>query len=200
MKIIKQWIVVFVIIILIVITLYNYVRINSNNSDDKNKSQLLNQRLASLSLVLGKSGEAIKDIVLTNAVKQINETVSFKEPTLVILLSNLGCSKCQNRELKNIKKYCDEISSSKIKIIAICNSTDRETILKLKKITQVNIPLYLGNVAGFIEEYKIDDIFPQYFFTFNNRVIYSFLPIAEDDKFSDWFFSLLKTNNKSYSK
>lgn len=188
------------IIIIGGITLYNFITINIDNATAQNKNKIENQRLASLSNLLIKSGKRIEDLKMTDATTLKTSIVSFKDPVLMILLSNFGCSKCQNRELENINKYIKSVANNKIKIIAVGNTNDRDILLKLKKVTQINIPMYYNNISTFIDTYKIDDKFPQYIYVVNNRVVYSFLPLQDDDKYSEWLFTMLRKTNQYYNE
>ena len=193
----------YVIVIIIIIssmTIYNYFRINADNYAAQNHTNIESGRLASLSNLLNISGKRINDTTMIDAVTLKKEAISFVKPTLIIMLSNFGCSRCQNRELKNIIKYINSVANNKINLIAIGNTTDRDVLLKLKKVTQTNIPMYYNNTAAFINNYKVDEKFPQYLFAVNNRVVYTFLPIQDDDKFSEWYFSILKKNNQYYDE
>jgi len=188
-----------IIAVLLLLTGYNYYQKYYNDNEMQNRENIDNKRLNAFGNSLYNSGKIIADTQMIDAVTMKNEKIVFKKPTLIILLSDYGCSKCQNRELENINKYLLSVSNNKINIIAIGNKNSREVILKLKKVTQSSIPMYLDANADFINTYKMTEIFPQLIYVLDNRIIYTFLPIQEDDNYSKWFFDNIRRNNQFFN-
>lgn len=187
-----------IILIVFIITvcnlLYNLFSINKSHFK-KEELEKNNSRYVSRILSEKIVGDKITELHLINIISDQKQKIEFNVPTIVILISKLGCSECSNRELKNLKSLNQKLGN-KINIIGIFSGMDRNDALKLKKVNNVGFNFFWGEKIIFTE-FSIADSYPQIFVIKNNLIISSFLPIPRDDKFSKWYFSSLE---KKYSK
>jgi len=155
----------------------NYISISGKNSD----------RLNSLISAKAVEGRYFNDIELQDAVTKKRFLINYEKPTLILLLSNFGCSPCQKRELQNFSTIYDEYSKH-LNVAAIFDSQDYEDILKLKKVFSLKYPLFITDGA-IVSKYSFSAKYPQMLLIIKNQIVSSFLPLPDDDEFSKWYLS-----------
>ncbi len=178
--------IVIVFILLLVITWqninYNFLKTNSNSVSPK-----YYERLNSFMLSKKVEGRFISNLHLKNVITKKKSSLDLQKPTIILLLSNFGCSPCQKRELEIYRDFYSKYSNH-IKVVAIFNSTDYLSILKLRKTLRLNFTLYSANNELFAY-YSIINKYPQILFIIKNQVVSSFLPLPDDDELSSWYLS-----------
>lgn len=183
----------FWILFLLLLTSLNYIYFTLNsysqNKTETTKTKPHSYRLSSFFIAEKIIGAKVQDINVMNPVNLKNETINLKKTTILILLSNLGCSPCQNRELKNLQRLYELFDSKSINIIAVFNES-RNKILQYKKINKVSFPCFYLE-SNEIKQYSFNDKYPQILLVKDNRVVSAFLPVPDDDEFSEWYFKTL---------
>lgn len=189
----KQGFYLVLIIASIAITVLNLLRVNAEERASKSMSSINQQRLISLSTTIKIIGRTFNNLELMDVSELKNEKLLFTKPTLLIMLSDIGCSPCQFRELKIYQKLYD---SNKINVIGIFNTKNRDVVLKMKKASGAEYPLYFGD-EGLFKKFSFAEKYPQVLFVANNKIFSTFVPLSEDDEFSNWYArSITKTYNE----
>lgn len=96
----KKGFYIVIIVALIGFTYLNYLRVIVKDTESENNTSIDKQRLVSFSLASSITGKIFPDINLIDAVELISSKISFAKPVVIIMLSDLGCSTCQVRELE----------------------------------------------------------------------------------------------------
>lgn len=177
-----------IIIASILITFFNVRRIRVTNNLSLSDSKFGSFRLSGLASSFDITGKYFPNLKLVDVINEKEKIINLENPTIILMLSNFGCSQCQNRELSIYQKLFNE---NKINIIGVFNSHNRDMVLQLKRITNAQFDLYFGQEEVF-EKYKISVNYPQILYVVKNVVISAFQPIPEDDEFSNWYAGLIK--------
>lgn len=167
-----------------IIVRYGGIKTSKGALDEKNKL-----RLSSLAVSDSLVGKPWDKITLRNIITEQEQYSPSDSLTAVLLLSNLGCSVCQNRELQNLEQLYNK--QNKIKILAVFNENTRTTALKLRKVNQITFPFYEADESVF-NKYSFSEHYPQLLLIKKNEIISTFLPIPYDDEFSTWYMNRIK--------
>lgn len=183
---------VFILIIALGVTYFNY----TSNILGENSKYLDSKSIKRYDSILKSASmlaEPIEDIKAFDLYNGTEILVPFVRPTIVLIMSGMGCHPCMHREFEYYQKiYHDK----KYNIIAICDEISRALIKKVKKIDKIEFPIYYMKDEG-IKKYSFSDKYPQILFIYKNIVLSSCLPIPDDDDYSKWY---AETVVKKYDK
>lgn len=184
----------FWILLITTFTLFNFWHITKTGCEkDTAKCKEINEkRISSLFLsntILKRQIEIVdgKNII-TN--KQTNNLL--KDTTIVILLSDFKCGKCQEKELKRLNKLQERKDLKNIKIIGITTKAKKNQVAVQRKILKLNFPIYWVDDETFFNKLAFADEFPQILFVADGIVISAFKPITMDDEFSENYYKNMK--------
>lgn len=184
-------------LIIIVVTLINLF-LNFEKSKNNSVNHIKNLDLKSIRLqTLMDSkiplGKNFPNFSAYNIVSDKKEFKKFDELSLVLLLADYGCNRCQNRELKNCQKLFE--SNDELNVVCVMNTIDRYSALRLRKVTQVKFPMFVQD-SSFFRNFSYSRNYPQLLLIHHNKINDTFLPIPEDDDFSEWFFEYVSVKIK----
>jgi len=148
------------------------------------------QRLTSYQVSLYFNGTTFPIASCKDVLNESSTTTGFTEKSVVILLSRSGCSPCQVRELKNLEMLRERIQD-KAKFVSIYLADEvtgnllakREQRL-LQKVSQISFPIWYSEDAV-LADYLFYKKFPLIFVVDRQKVVSSFIPIPEDEEFSE---------------
>jgi len=84
----------------------------------------------------------------------------------------------------------ETINLKKTTILILLSNLGRNKILQYKKINKVSFPCFYLE-SNEIKQYSFNDKYPQILLVKDNRVVSAFLPVPDDDEFSEWYFKTL---------
>lgn len=167
---------------------FTYININRIGSTDENKyldakSTKRYDSIIKSTTILAKQ---LDDITAFNLINGDAIKLSFKEPTILLVMSGMGCHPCMHREFLNFQK----IYKKQFNIISICDEDSRPLLRKVQKIDNIEFPMYYVKNED-LKLLSFTDKYPQILLLSNNQIISAFLPIPDDDAYSEWYASLL---------
>jgi|SRR5690606_23269719 len=180
-----------VLLILITLTVY-YTQRSKSNSNNFN----FNQRYNSLLLSQSINGRNISNQIGISFKGKNKERVDFTKPTIIILLSNFGCSQCQKREIDLIKNF---IKKYRINVFGFYKTEDESSILRLDRAFDITFRLCSIENEIFSDLSCINK-YPQVFFIEKNKIISSLFPIIGDNQFSEIFYNNIASVIEHYAK
>ncbi len=172
-----------VVILMLLITLCNYLY-NNNQAN----SELINFRkekiLNSLSYTQSIIGNLFPIEKVSNIITGESSKTQFEDFTILILLSNSGCNPCQVRELKLLQKLKNRFGNN-LSFKAIYAGDSELDALRLRKVTEVDFDFFafMGSKPSLIKDIKH---FPLITVVAERRIVYSYLPIPDNEDFSLW--------------
>ncbi len=107
------------------------------------------------------------------------------------MLSNFKCDRCQLNELKRLLRIEKELKTKGIKIIGITTKNKIDLLIPQRKIIHIDFPLYYVSDEKFYNELAFSKDFPQIIFIANNIILSAFKSVANDDEFSEKYYSHL---------
>lgn len=178
-------------LILVSIFLLNFLKVTKINGENELKiiNQLNDKRLSHLIITNNVLNRKLAPITGRNIItNQLNANLLSRQ-ALLILLEQFKCDKCQEKELIRMNKLMSNIDTSRIKIIGLTTKNNEDEVLRQRKVTKINFPIYIveGNTFNNLAIDKKQ--FPQIIFIDNQYIQSGFLPIPKDDQFSEIYFS-----------
>lgn len=169
--------------LLFLVTVFNYIY-----NDIKANSELINYRkekiLNSLSYTQSIIGNLFPIETVSNIITGESSKTQFEDFTILILLSNSGCNPCQVRELKLLQKLKNRFGNN-LSFKAIYAGDSELDALRMRKVTEVDFDffVYMGSKPSLIKDNKH---FPLITVIAEQRIVYSYLPIPDNEDFSLW--------------
>lgn len=182
---------VLIISLIFIITLINYSIKKTNNSEDESKNKSINNliRLQALKRSYELNGKTFPELSLrTLSLDCIGEDL-FTE-SIIIVLSNQGCNPCQISILKKIDSLAINMQGS-VNFFGIYDGIDENEIYYLKKLSNSHIPIHYTEGNKLI---KLLSTYPSILYISNQKIVSSFYPVPEDEKFTKWYLDILKEN------
>lgn len=180
----------FWVFLLAIFTLLNLLRTNQiyHKKEIKSLQTISMKRISSLmttNIILKRKLEPIEGQNITTL--EWNKNL-LKDSTLVILLYEFKCDKCQENELKRINTLYQSFSNLGINILGITTESEKDNVLRQKKTAKIDYPIYVADENDFFNIAFDKKEFPQVLFIAGNIIIAGFIPIPRDDKFSEDFY------------
>jgi len=178
-------------LILVSIFLLNFLKVRKINGENELKTinKLDDKRLSHLMISNNVLHRKLKPITGRNIITDQLDANLLSRQALLILLDQFKCDKCQEKELIRMNKLRNKIDTGRIKIIGLTTKTHKYEVLRQRKVTKIDFPIYV------VEENTFNNLaidkkqFPQIIFIDNQFILSGFLPISKDDQFSEKHFS-----------
>ncbi len=113
----------------------------------------------------------------------------FSKKSVIVLLSNSGCNPCQIRELKLMDSLFSNYRG-KANFLAIYDGINNTEPLLLRKVSKAKFSFY-RTLGSAYSDYVGSKTYPVIFLVENQTVIFNYLPISNNEKFSKWSIKLL---------
>lgn len=175
------------LIFLVVLTVYNISIIDKVNETRNNGKREHHSYIAKKFNELDFPIHRAKNIV-------DGEVIDTKiDKGFVILLSNTGCNPCQLKELKNLEEFFGKYNLELIIFGLYANNYDRIEALRLRKLSKVSFPLcYIA--GGELDRIYLSSPFPKIFFIENQKILYTLIPIPNDDLYSKIYYNNIEAS------
>ncbi|MGA7837830.1 MAG: hypothetical protein WB996_07675 [Ignavibacteriaceae bacterium] len=183
----------FWILIIVAFSFFNLWRITKINSDKDFKStrEFNNKRISSLLasdiIIRRKIMPLTGWDILTN--KKENDLL--KGSSLVILLADFKCNKCQEKELERLDSLKTIVDKKGIRVMGITTKAKMDVVISERKITKFNFPVYRIDDESFYKNIAFSNEFPQLLYVVDNVIITAFRPVPLDTEFSKLFYYYL---------
>lgn len=132
-------------------------------------------------------------------INEIPQVSTFKGLTIIIVLSDVGCSPCQVRELRNLDTLSRNLKGD-IQMIAILNSENRREALSLKRVGMVRFPMWYG-ADSVLTSFNLSRKYPLILLLTDQTIDSAFLPVGMDDDFSKTYmqnlYSMVQMRHRS---
>ena len=179
-------------IILILASLNLWHTTKTSYKEDIRKCKDINEkRISSLLISTTILKRQITTVSGKNVITNKKTEGILKDTTIVILLSDFKCGKCQEKELQRLNKLQKRKDLKKIKIIGITTKAKKTQVAIQRKILKLDFPIYWVDDETFFNKLVFADEFPQIILVANGIVISAFKPITKDDEFSEKYYSHL---------
>lgn len=184
----------FWILLLSITLMINYIRTYQINCEDDVKDNQIRTKKRENNLFESNS-IIMREITSFNAqdiISLINNTNILDGRSVIILLDQFKCNKCQEKELIRLKSLKHKFEMKGINVLGITTFQQRDNLIRQRKIAKINFPIYMVDEIIFkkIAFSKMD--FPQVIYIDNGIILSGFLPISTDEKFSqDYYESIL---------
>lgn len=183
----------FWLFLVIALTFFNFWQTTKKGCENDNiKCKEINEkRISSLFLsntILKRQFTAVtgKNIITNKETEGI-----IKDTTLVILLSDFKCGKCQEKELKRLNLLKERKDLGNINITGITTKAKKNQVAIQRKILKLNFPIYWVDDETFFNKLAFAEVFPQILLVADGIIISAFKPITMDDEFSENYYKNL---------
>lgn len=114
----------------------------------------------------------------------------IKKSTLLILLSEFKCNKCQENELLKLENFYAKYSD-KVNVIGATTKKMKNHVGVQARNLKINFPIYYTDDSTFTNSLSFSTNYPQLLFVKDNIVVSGFVPISKDNEFSETFYQSL---------
>ena len=184
----------FWLVLLAIFTLFNVYRITKENfNKEKDVLIRLNEKrvedLITSCIVRNRKIKAQingKNILT----KEISKNL-LKDKSIVILLSDFECSKCQEMELKRLDSLKNILNPYGIFVVGITIKSKKDITIRQRKIANIKLPIYWVDNKTFFNKLSFSDKFPQILYIADSIIVSAFIPLAQDNEFSNKYYKKL---------
>ncbi len=183
----------FWLFLLFTMTFFNIWHITKTRCEKDNKmsKEINEKRISSLFLSNYVGKRQIEFIIGKNIITNKQSNNVLKDTTLVILLSDFKCGKCQENELKRLNTLNNREDFESISIVGITTNEKKNQVAIQRKILNLNFPIYSVDDETFFNKLAFTEEFPQILLVAEGIVLSAFKPITMDDEFSENYYKHL---------
>ena len=183
----------FWILLIVTVTFVNFWNITKKGcAKDNIKCKEINEkRISSLFLSTTILKRQIETVSGKNVITNKETEGILKDTTLVILLSDFKCGKCQEKELQRLNILQKRKDLRNITIIGITTRAKKNQVSIQRKILKLDFPIYWVDDETFFNKLAFADEFPQILLVADGIVLSAFKPITMDDEFSENYYKHL---------
>ncbi|PIQ08102.1 MAG: hypothetical protein COW71_13505 [Ignavibacteriales bacterium CG18_big_fil_WC_8_21_14_2_50_31_20] len=180
----------FWVLLLTAITFFNFWQISKTGKkmDFAIDRQINEKRISSLLISNNNNKRQVEISNAENVVTNEQVTNLLKDTTLVILLTEPKCNKCQEKEIKRLNLLKKQ---KNFNMIGITTQKRKNILAMQRKINKIDFPIYWIDDTTFYNNLAFDSEFPQIIYVINGKVISAFKPIPFDDEFSEKYYEEL---------
>lgn len=172
------------------VSVINYLRILQSGCEKELRviRKLNEKRISNLFITNTCLFRNIKPISGENIITDEIKNNILEGRILLILLDKFECNKCQENELIRLNSVRQILSEKGIEVLGLITQSQKDVVIRQRKISKINFPIYWVEDGSFFNNLAVHKEFPQILLVSNNIILSAFIPVPQDDKFSEDFY------------